>query len=168
MKFGETHLFAGRVEFDDLDMGGVVHHPNYLKFYERARSAAMAATPYSYARMWEEGLALAVAEAYLAYRKPLRLYQNIWVCTRLVGALKGNFKTAQAICGSAPSSEALRQAGDQLEKLPDVYHHGLLRLVCIDMKAMRGIPSPQALLDAFQIPPESSLSEEARQVRVRS
>ena len=37
-----THFFDLEVYYEDTDFSGAVYHPNYLKFLERARSAAVA------------------------------------------------------------------------------------------------------------------------------
>ena len=166
MTFGDVHIYETKVQFEDLDMGGVVHHPNYLKFYERARVAAMESTPYSHAQMWDAGIAMAVAEAYLNYRKPLRIYQDLFICTKVVGILKSNFRVVQAICSLRPSQDALKQVGEDFSKLPELCHFAALRLVCIDVKAMKSSTPPEALLGAFGVSPGQVLPESARQVRI--
>ena len=38
---GGRHHMAVRVYYEDTDFSGVVYHPNYLKFFERAREHAL-------------------------------------------------------------------------------------------------------------------------------
>ena len=55
------HLFDIRVYYEDTDMGGIVYHPNYLKFIERARSDWVAGMAIDQRRMKDEdGLIFAV------------------------------------------------------------------------------------------------------------
>ena len=35
----DAHHYLLRVQFEDIDAGGIVYHSNYLAFAERARSA---------------------------------------------------------------------------------------------------------------------------------
>ena len=168
MKFGKTHVHEIQIEFEEVDAGGVVHHPNYLKYYERARGAAINSLGFDYSTMWRSGLAFAVAEAYLAYKKPLLMYQCIFVCTRITGVLKSNLKVAQAICGRRPTELELTSAGPNLDRLPDLYHSAELRLVCVGLRGLVPTAFPPALMEKLAIPEAKALPPEARQVRVRS
>ncbi len=40
-------IFSLIVEFEDVDAHGVVHHPNYLKYLEKARSYGIRKCGYS-------------------------------------------------------------------------------------------------------------------------
>ena len=39
--FEESYFYLVRVFYEDTDVGGVVYHANYLKFFERARSSLL-------------------------------------------------------------------------------------------------------------------------------
>lgn len=42
MQMDSSSVYPFKVQFEDIDGGGVVHHPTYLKFLERARCDALA------------------------------------------------------------------------------------------------------------------------------
>ncbi len=46
------HHFPVRIFYEDTDHSGVVYHPNYLKYFERARE--MAIGPDELSRLWHE------------------------------------------------------------------------------------------------------------------
>lgn len=59
------------VHFEDLDAGGVVHHPNYLKICERARNQWLAPLGLDTHSLLKEDFALAVRTIEAEYKKPL-------------------------------------------------------------------------------------------------
>lgn len=167
MPYHKTFVYEMQTEFEDVDAGGVVHHPNYLKYYERARSQVTADKGYPYGEMVREGIALAIAEAYLSYRAPIGFYQKIFVMSRVLAVRRSNFKVGQAICSARPSVEDLKNAGPELQKLPQLLHFAELRLVCISLKELKPVSIPPPLLKAFGIQDEKNLPPEAKEVRVR-
>ena len=62
-----------RVEFEDLDAGGVVHHPNYLKICERARSLWLEPFAADFVTLKANDIALAVRGINAEYRKPIAM-----------------------------------------------------------------------------------------------
>ncbi len=79
-----VHRLPLMAQFEDTDMTGVVHHPNYLRFMERARSDMLAQAGIDYASLFRsrEGY-WAVAEARVAYRRPARFGDNLIVESRV-------------------------------------------------------------------------------------
>lgn len=58
----KEHSFPVQIYYEDTDFSGVVYHPNYLKYFERAREHVIGAD--LLARLWsEEGLGFAVYKA---------------------------------------------------------------------------------------------------------
>ena len=43
-----SFIWPVRVYYEDTDAGGVVYHANYLKFFERARTAMLRAMGYEH------------------------------------------------------------------------------------------------------------------------
>ncbi len=65
MKSKEYHLPV-QVYYEDTDHSGVVYHPNFLKFFERAREHVIG--PEKLAKLWrEEKIGFAVFKADLTY-----------------------------------------------------------------------------------------------------
>lgn len=71
------------VRFAETDSMGIVHHANYLVWFEEARSAFMRARGTSYTAFEAEGLALAVSEAQVRYISPARYDRLIRVECRV-------------------------------------------------------------------------------------
>jgi acyl-CoA thioester hydrolase len=60
-----------RVRFAETDAMGVVHHANYPLYLEETRVAWMRHLGHTYDRARQDGIDLAVIEAFVQYRKPL-------------------------------------------------------------------------------------------------
>lgn len=59
IKFSETFHFPVQIYYEDTDFSGVVYHPNFLKYFERAREHVIGADKLQ--RLWQEqGLGFAV------------------------------------------------------------------------------------------------------------
>lgn len=166
MQFKKTAVFRTRVEFEDVDQGGVVHHPNYLKYYERARGYASEQVGLFYGDMLRDGVAVAVSEAHLHYDKPLFYGQQLYVLSRMVAVRKTNFKLIQAILTVEPSPEELEKAGDRLDTLGNLANWAYFRMVYVQLKPLRPLPIPPSIRDLLGIPDESTLSTESRNVYI--
>lgn len=66
------HTCTSRVLYGDTDAGGVVYNANYLRFFEKGRSAFMRELVSSYRELEELGFILPVVESYLRYKAPAR------------------------------------------------------------------------------------------------
>ena len=77
-------FFPIRVYYEDTDAGGVVYYANYLKFAERARTEWLRTLGISQeAVLREQGVGFVVTRAEIAYKKPARLDDLLWVETHL-------------------------------------------------------------------------------------
>lgn len=61
------------IEFEDLDAGGVIHHPNYIKVCERARSRWLAENDITFKGLKDNDIALAVRSIQADYLKPISM-----------------------------------------------------------------------------------------------
>lgn len=59
------------VEFEDLDAGGVVYHPNYIKLCERARNRWLAENSITFMGLKSQDIALAVRAIKADYLRPV-------------------------------------------------------------------------------------------------
>ena len=72
--------FPLRIYYEDTDAAGVVYYANYLKFAERARTEWLRSVGIEQdAMLRDEGLGFVVARAEIAYKKPARLDDIVWV-----------------------------------------------------------------------------------------
>ncbi len=72
-----------RVGFHETDAMGIVHHSNYLRFFENARVVWLETHDKSYPDWIEMGLHFAVTHAELDYRQPARFDDILEVTTWL-------------------------------------------------------------------------------------
>jgi acyl-CoA thioester hydrolase len=70
-----------RVRYDEIDGMGVVHHPNFLIYFEIARTEYMRASGVSYAELERRGFLLVVTGASARYHANVRYDDEIVVRT---------------------------------------------------------------------------------------
>jgi len=77
--------FSCRVYYEDTDAGGIVYHPNFLKFAERARTEYLRSGGYDHQRVMKEfGLLLVVKHIEIDYKAPGRLDDLLEVETKIL------------------------------------------------------------------------------------
>ncbi len=80
MKQGESRF---RVRYAESDQMGVVHHANYVIWFEQGRTDYMREIGVNYADVERDGVFLAVAEMQIRYGAPARYDDEIRVLTRV-------------------------------------------------------------------------------------
>lgn len=68
-----------RVAFYETDMMGVVHHSNYLRFFEDARLAWLAKSGLLEEYSQKDGLQFAVVDAQVSFKKPATYGEEIQI-----------------------------------------------------------------------------------------
>lgn len=80
----KAHHLPVRVNFEDVDMTGVVHHPKYLHFMERARSDALRLMGIDHRETVEAGHGyFAIAHLQISYRRPAHLDDMLTVISQI-------------------------------------------------------------------------------------
>jgi acyl-CoA thioester hydrolase len=59
-----------RVEYHHTDQMGIVHHSNYVKFFEVARTEWLRAAGLTYAEMERRGVMMPIVDVQIKYRQP--------------------------------------------------------------------------------------------------
>ncbi len=59
-----------RVEYHHTDQMGIVHHSNYIKFFEAARTEWLRAAGMTYAEMERRGVMMPIVDVHIKYRQP--------------------------------------------------------------------------------------------------
>jgi tol-pal system-associated acyl-CoA thioesterase len=139
----EQNLFHFRVNFEDVDAGGGVYHPNYLNFLERARSQMLRNMGYSFSKMLKQGLAFVVAENYQIYKKPAFLDDELVVTTQVVALKRSSLKVQQLI---------FKQEESEIPKYDDqalAIHVAQLRLVCVDLSTKKPFEIPSDIVSGL-------------------
>ena len=75
-----------RVEYHHSDQMGIVHHSNYVKFFEVARTEWLRAMGVTYAEMERRGVMMPIVDVAVKYRNPA-LYDELISVTAFVDAM---------------------------------------------------------------------------------
>ncbi|HEU4533494.1 MAG TPA: thioesterase family protein [Polyangiaceae bacterium] len=129
------------VRFCETDLMGIVHHANYLQYFEAGRVAWLKARGVSYEAWVAAGLHLPVVEAKVHYRRASRFDDTLWVDT-WVGALgRASVRFEYRIERAAAPGETVCE--------------GSTLLACVDasLRTRRLPPEVEALLRDGLAPP---------------
>ena len=85
-----------KVFYEDTDSGGAVYYANYLKFFERARTEAIAEIGLSNKKLLEEnGIFIIVKSCNIEYIKPAKLEEQIEIKSNIISISNTSFKMRQ-------------------------------------------------------------------------
>jgi acyl-CoA thioester hydrolase len=158
------------VQFEDIDAGGVVHHPNYLKYLERARCQAMREIGVPFENCLAQGVAFVVAEVHSKYTRPLKFGQRVSVITQVAALRTSSLKVYQKIIGLPPESDELNShcsAREFFAAHAEIYFQAQLRLVTISLATGKPIPIPENIKKAGHFPSEVELNSNRHWMDVR-
>lgn len=130
------HCFTNttqRVGVADTDLMGIVHHSNYIRYFEVGRLEYMRRRGLPYKLMVDRGLHMPVVELDVRYRRPAQFDDLLCITTRLGALSRVTVRFDYGVTRLEP-------AGDPQEKLLD----GHVLLACVD-----GRNRPRALPDEF-------------------
>jgi len=125
-----------QIYYEDTDHSGVVYHPNFLKYFERAREHVIDANVL--AKLWQEhGLGFAVYKANMTFQDGVEFAE---VCDiRTTYALDGKYKTLWRQEVWRPNAQKPAVIGD-------------IEMVCLDnQKQLK--PIPDAILASLSLTP---------------
>jgi YbgC/YbaW family acyl-CoA thioester hydrolase len=153
MRFEETHVFPLTIDFDLLDAGNVVHHPNYLVLCERARAAALDDVNYPHSEMLQEGMSFALTETHSKYMKPALLGEKLSVLTRCLKFSRATITLEQQLVRVSSNYKTL---SGYLQKLPEgfvetPYFWIEMRLVCVKLNPIKAQPIPETLINKLNL-----------------
>jgi acyl-CoA thioester hydrolase len=86
-----------RVRFVETDAMGIVHHSNYLAYFEETRVAYLRAIGHPFTEWREAGLESPVLESFVQYRQPLQFDDEMSVHLRLADVTRATFQMAYLI-----------------------------------------------------------------------
>jgi acyl-CoA thioester hydrolase len=132
------HEHRLRVRYAETDQMGVVHHSNYLVYFEESRTALMRDRGCSYAELERKGWALPVRRIEIRYRAPAYYEEDLAVRTRV--GRSGNHSIVF-------ESEVVR-VSDEV-----TIATGSVELACIrkDAEVRRPLPLPAELLELLSV-----------------
>ena len=86
-----------RVRFVETDGMNIVHHSNYLAYFEEARVAFLAHVGHPFTEWRDNGLESPVLESFVTYRQPLRFDDVFTVHLSLAAVTRATFQMAYLI-----------------------------------------------------------------------
>lgn len=91
-----------RVRFAETDAMGVVHHSNYVTYFEEARVAFLAHVGHPFTEWRDDGLESPVLESFVQYRQPLRFDDVATVHLTLATVTRATFQMAYLVTVADP------------------------------------------------------------------
>ncbi len=81
---GSTKNFRHKIKvrYAETDQMGIVHHSNYIIYFEEARTALMESIGKPYHEMERDGILIVVIESYVKYIKPARFGDELEISVR--------------------------------------------------------------------------------------
>lgn len=124
-----------RVEYHHTDQMGIVHHSNYVKFFEVARTEWLRAMGVTYAEMERRGVMMPIVDVSVKYRNPA-VYDELISVTAFVDALPMARMTFRY--------EVRGEDGREIAS-------GSTTLGFIDSQSRRPVRAPQWLLEVIKL-----------------
>ena len=131
----DWHESEVRVRYAETDKMGIVHHSNYLVWFEFGRSEFCRARNFSYKEMEEKDNALmVVAEAYCRYKSPA-FYEDVLVVRTQVGEVRSRsvrfiyeiYRVSdQTLLAEAETLHVVTDEHKRVRSLPENYKQMLL------------------------------------------
>lgn len=91
-----------RVRFVETDAMGVVHHSNYMAYFEETRVAYLRDLGHPFTEWRDAGLESPVLESFARYRRPLEFDEEIDVHVTLADVTRATFQMAYLITVDGP------------------------------------------------------------------
>src|SRR5262245_25259755 len=86
-----------RVRYQETDAQGVLHHANYLTYFEVGRTELLRANGFDYRQVEESGLFMVVVKIECRYRRPARYDDLLLLRTRTVRVTAAKIEHAYEI-----------------------------------------------------------------------
>ena len=147
----DWHEIEVRVRYAETDKMGIVHHSNYLIWFEAGRSNLCRARGFSYKEMEENDNALmVVAESYCRYKSPAYYDDVLTVRTQVAEIRSRAIRFIYEIV--RPADDALLAEGETLHlvtdqnkkvrQIPEIYKERLMAEPVADVEAFPANQGP--------------------------
>ena len=166
MAFDKVYSYSLEVNFEDIDAGGVVFHPNYLNYLERARSAILRDAGYSFGRFMKEGFGIAVTSHYTQYLRPAMNDDKLLVLTRIMAVSSYEMKVYHEIHKKL-NEEEVDMINPEERSAATAIYRCQMKLACVGLKNMKALKFPDALLDTLNITTEDMRTDFQKMVAIK-
>jgi len=146
----DWHASEIRVRYAETDQMGIVHHANYLIWFEAARSDFCRARGFSYKEMEEKDNALlVVAESYCRYKSP-SFYDDLMIVRVKVGEIRSRSlrfiyevhrPSDNTLIAEGETLHLVTDENKKIRLLPEVYR---AKLMAEPLPAGNAVPIDQA------------------------
>ena len=118
-----------RVRYAETDKMGIVHHANYLVWFETGRSDLCRARGFSYREMEADGLLMLVAESYLRYKAPA-YYEDVLIIRTKVSEVRSRsirfiyevYRPADdVLIAEGETMHLVTDTDKKIRHIPDIY-----------------------------------------------
>ena len=130
------HETEVRVRYAETDQMGIVHHSNYLVWFEAARSELCRSKGFSYKEMEDEtDSLLVVAESYVRYKAPA-FYEDVLAIRTRVSELRSRSirfiyevrrKSDDTLLAEGETLHLVTSKDKKVKLLPDLYRQRLMQ-----------------------------------------
>ncbi|HEX6280238.1 MAG TPA: thioesterase family protein [Pyrinomonadaceae bacterium] len=139
-----------RVRYAETDKMGIVHHSNYLIWFEAGRSDLCRARGFSYKEMEEQDNALmVVAESYVRYKSPA-FYEDVLIIRTQVAEVRSRSirfiyeiyrESDEALLAEGETLHLVTDENKRVKLIPDIYKE---RLLSVTPEPVEAFPANQA------------------------
>ncbi len=138
MTCSSEFILPVRVYYEDTDAGGVVYHASYLRFMERARTEWLRCLGMEQDTLAEQGIVFVVGNLDIAYRKPARFNEQIFVGTTIKTLAKASIIFQQSIWRQDKNGNR------------ELLTEGNVKVVCVANQTWRPAPIPTEIRNLIQ------------------
>ena len=103
-------VYSRKTQFYETDAMGVIHHSNYIRWFEEARVALMEHLGFGYERLSELGVDIAVTGVSCDYRSMTRFGEAVAVSIRLIALSPARMTVLYEVADAATGT--LRVTGE--------------------------------------------------------
>lgn len=100
-----------RARFVETDAMGIVHHSNYLVYFEEARVAYLRHIDHPFTGWRDEGLESPVLESFVQYRKPVEFDEVVAIHVKLATVTRATFQMAYLVTVDGDGTIEARSTG---------------------------------------------------------
>ncbi|MEC6795779.1 tol-pal system-associated acyl-CoA thioesterase [Photobacterium sp. S4TG1] len=129
MKEQDIFKWPITIYYEDTDVGGVVYHANYLKFFERARTELLRYVGLSQQQLFADNMSFVVRSMNLDFIRGAKLDDQLVVNTTIQNVRRASIEFNQELVNDNNV----------------VFCHAVVKIACIDPTIMKPIALPAQL-----------------------
>lgn len=150
MQNTKLSFYELEVQFEEIDQGGVVYHPNYFTYLERARNNQMKKAGFPLSKMLSDGFVFALAKAELEFKKTCKLHDLLTICSFVDEIRSASLTITQIILKGVSLQEAQALGLEQILNHSQLTLKAKIKLACINVKKLSPIKIPEAIVEILK------------------